>query len=100
MNDISRRKMLGLSAAALIAGPALALSSRSATAADMPQVDPDDAQARALGYVHESARADALCSNCQLYTGDPAADWGTCAIFPGKQVATRGWCSAWVKKAG
>lgn len=99
MNDISRRRMLGMSAAALIAGPALALSGRSAMAADLPRVDPDDAQAKALAYVHESAKADSQCRNCQLYTGDPAADWGTCAIFPGKQVAAAGWCSAWVRKA-
>lgn len=100
MNDISRRKMLGMSAAVLIVGPALAMSSRVATAADQPHVDPEDAQAKALGYVHESAKPDSLCSNCQLYTGDPAADWGPCAIFPGKQVSAGGWCSAWVKKAG
>jgi len=100
MNDISRRKMLGLSAAALIVGPALALTGRSALAADMPQVDPQDAQARALGYVHQSPKPDSLCKNCQLYTGDPDADWGPCAIFPGKLVSTSGWCSAWVKKAG
>jgi hypothetical protein len=99
MNDISRRKMLGMSAAALIVGPALALTGTRANAADMPHLDPDDAQARALGYVHESAKADSHCRNCQLYTGDPAAEWGSCAIFPGKQVAVMGWCSAWVGKA-
>ena len=99
MNDISRRKMLGLSAAALIVGPALALGSRSALAADMPHLDPEDAQAKGLSYVHKSAKAD-NCSNCQLYTGDAGADWGPCAIFPGKHVSAAGWCSAWVKKAG
>lgn len=97
MNDISRRKMLGLSAAAMIVGPAL-VTYKSALAADMPHVDPNDAQAKALTYVNESAKADANCANCQLYTGDPAADWGPCQIFPGKQVASAGWCSAWVKK--
>ena len=25
--------------------------------------------------------------------------WAPCAIFPGKQVAAKGWCAAWVKKA-
>jgi hypothetical protein len=38
------------------------------------------------------------CSNCQLYQG-AAAPWGGCPIFAGKQVAAKGWCSAWVKKA-
>lgn len=100
MNDISRRKMLGLSAAALIVGPALALNGRLAIAADMPHVDPEDAQAKALSYVHQSTKADSNCRNCQLYSGDAAAEWGPCAIFPGKQVSAAGWCSAWVKKAG
>jgi hypothetical protein len=100
MKDITRRKVLGLSAAALIVGPALALTNRLAVAADMPRVDPNDPQAKGLSYVHESPKADATCANCQLYTGDPAAEWGPCQIFPGKQVASGGWCSAWVKKAG
>jgi hypothetical protein len=100
MKDYSRRKMLGMSAAALIVGPALALTARTAAAADMPHVDPEDAQAKALGYTPQSTKADSHCKNCQLYTGDRNAEWGTCAIFPGKEVATSGWCSAWVKQAG
>ncbi len=100
MKEISRRKMLGLSAAALIVGPALALNGRSAIAADMPHVDPGDAQAKALAYVHKAASADAQCANCQLYSGDAGAEWGPCAIFPGKLVSASGWCSAYVKKAG
>lgn len=100
MNDISRRKMLGLSVAALIVGPALALNSRSAMAADLPHVDPNDAQAKALQYTEKSANADSHCGNCQLYSGEAGAEWGPCAIFPGKAVHSAGWCSAWVKKAG
>jgi hypothetical protein len=34
-----------------------------------------------------------------LYQGKPADAWGDCPIFPGKQVAGKGWCSAYVKKA-
>ena len=100
MNDISRRKILGLSAAALIVGPAQVLSSRLAVAADMPKVDPNDPQAKGLKYVEKSTEGDNHCGNCQLYTGDPTAEWGTCQIFPGKQVANAGWCTAWVIKAG
>ena len=33
------------------------------------------------------------------YQGKPADAWGGCPIFPGKQVAGKGWCSAYVKKA-
>ncbi|MCG6888043.1 MAG: high-potential iron-sulfur protein [Gammaproteobacteria bacterium] len=51
-----------------------------------------------MAYTHQSAKADSNCANCQLYSG--TADWGPCAIFPGRQVAGAGWCSAWVKRAG
>ena len=77
-------------------------------AADMPKVDPADAQAKALGYAHDAASVDTAkyanfvagsnCSNCQLYLGGD--EWGGCGIFPGKQVAAQGWCSAYAKKAG
>ena len=63
------------------------------------QLDPENAQAKALQYTHQSAKADQICGNCQLYTGDPAAEWGTCAIFPGQEVASAGWCTAGVLKA-
>lgn len=72
-------------------------------------VDEADAQAKALGYVADAGRADKakykqyaagqLCNNCALWQGkatDPAAG---CALFPGKQVAARGWCSAYAKKS-
>lgn len=100
MKKLTRRDVLGLSAVALVAGPAMALSSRLAVASDAPQLDPNDAQAKALAYVHQSPKADSNCANCQLYTGAAGPDWGPCAIFPGKQVAAAGWCSAWVKRAG
>ena len=100
MKNFTRRQVLTASAAVIATGPLVALSQSAAVAADAPQVDPNDPQAKALSYVHESPRADNICGNCQLYTGDAAADWGPCALFPGKQVATAGWCSAWVKKAG
>lgn len=75
-----------------------------------PMVDEKDAQASALGYVADTTKADAKkytkhtneqkCSGCQLYTGKAGDKGGPCSLFPGKQVAANGWCSAWVKKAG
>ena len=97
MSTINRRRFL-TSASVAVISPGFLLSGQSA-AADMPRVDPEDAQAKALSYVHASPKADANCANCRLYTGD-AGDWGPCAIFPGKHVAAAGWCSAWVEKAG
>ena len=100
MKTYTRRQVLTASAAAIAAVPLVALSQRAAVAADAPKVDPNDPQAKALSYVHESPKPENICGNCQLYTGDASAEWGPCALFPGKQVAVPGWCSAWVKKAG
>ena len=72
-------------------------------------VDENDPSAAALGYKADASEVDAAkfpqyaegqhCGNCQLYQGGDA-EAGACAIFPGKQVAAKGWCSAYVKKAG
>ena len=80
----------------------------SAFAADLPMVDEKDPQAAALGYVGDATKADKAkyknyaagqhCGNCMLYTGKPGAS-GPCALFAGKQVADKGWCSAYAKKA-
>ena len=85
----------------------LGAASASAQAA---KVDPKEPQAAALNYVDDAAEAAArklpkyapgqVCANCTLYQAKAAADpTGPCAVFGGRQVAARGWCSAWVKKA-
>jgi hypothetical protein len=92
---------------AAASGTALLAGQAQAQAAMLSE---KDAQAAAGDYVADSTKVDAkkfpkhaatqLCNNCQLYaakTTDPA---GPCALFPGKLVAGKGWCSAWVKKAG
>jgi hypothetical protein len=78
-------------------------------AAQGAKVDEKDAQAQSLGYKHDATKVDKAkfakyqagqaCANCTLYQGKPADAWGGCPIFPGKQVAGKGWCSAYVKKA-
>ena len=100
MKKLTRRQVIGASAASIAFAPLVALSSRISHAADAPRLDPADVQAKALSYVHTSPKPENVCGNCQLYTGPADAEWGPCAIFPGKQVANAGWCSAWVKKAG
>jgi hypothetical protein len=91
----------------------MSLATVSATAGSLAQaqtlVDEKDAQAVALGYVADAKRVDTkkfpkfaagqVCSNCSLWQGKPADKAAACALFPGKQVAAAGWCSAWVKKA-
>ena len=94
---MTRRKLLKAMAAASVV-PFVAFDSSKALAQGA-QVDPEGAQAKALGYIHQSAMADKNCANCQLYTGDPSKAWGPCAIFPGQNVASAGWCQAWAAKA-
>lgn len=95
--EMTRRRFL--KAAALVCVfPSIVIGSGKALA-NSPQLDPGNAQAKALEYVHKSALADRNCANCQLYTGDPSKEWGPCAIFPGKSVASAGWCKAWVARA-
>ncbi|MCB1996769.1 MAG: high-potential iron-sulfur protein [Burkholderiaceae bacterium] len=99
----SRRQFIQIvplaSAAALLA---------AAGSAQAAMVEETDAQAKALGYVADAARADKgkykqfaagqHCGSCALYQGGNAPA-GKCALFPGKDVANKGWCSAYAKKA-
>lgn len=66
-------------------------------------------QAAALGYFEDATQTDTKkfpkyapgqrCNNCGLYQGKVTDAWGGCPLFAGKQVAGKGWCNAWVKKA-
>lgn len=79
------------------------------SSASMPMVGEKDAQAVALGYVDDAARANTAkytkhvagsqCSNCALYLGKTGDAAGMCPLFAGKHVAAKGWCSSWIKKA-
>lgn len=81
----------------------------SPTATGLPMVNEMDAQAVALGYVADTARADKIkfasyvagseCRGCALYSGKAGDDAGGCPLFQGKNVAAKGWCNSWVKKA-
>ena len=71
-------------------------------------LDEKDPQAVALGYVAEASKADTKkfpkyaagqnCGNCALYQGKAGDASSACPLFAGKQVAAKGWCSAWAKK--
>jgi hypothetical protein len=73
------------------------------------KVDAKERQAVALGYVDEAAKAAArkqpkyapgqVCANCALYQARGNDTLGPCALFAGRPVAAKGWCTAWVKKA-
>ena len=91
------------------AGPA-ALAAGAASAQDArARVDPKDPPAAPLGYTEDATQVDArrfprrtteqVCANCQVYSGRGKEPTGPCAVFAGRLVAAKGWCSAWVLKA-
>jgi len=108
--NMNRRRALGILAAAVTVVPVSSLiGARRAMAADLPQVSESDPIAISLKYKHDATQApradkagkaadQQFCSNCQFIQG--AGDWAPCSIFPGKAVNTKGWCTAWVPKAG
>lgn len=106
---ISRRSLLKGAFLTVAAVPAASLLSRNALAA-IPLVDPNDAQAKSLGYIHDATKVDAkananykpgqICANCIQYTGKAGAAEGGCNLFPGKNVKAAGWCKVWVLKPG
>ena len=73
------------------------------------RLDEKDPQGVALGYAADSAKVDAkkfpkhdngqLCNGCALWQSKPADVQGNCALFAGRQVSAKGWCSAWSRKA-
>jgi hypothetical protein len=105
--NIGRRGFLKAGSLAVVSA-AIAGSVGNA-AAQSARVDEKDAQASSLGYKHDATKVDKVkfakyqagqtCATCTLYQGKPTDAWGGCAIFPGKQVAGKGWCSAFAKKA-
>lgn len=79
-----------------------------AQSAEAPRLSEDDAQAKALSYVHDASTLDSsqpryqagqVCSNCALFQGAADDEWGACSIFPGKQVKATGWCNVYAPKA-
>ena len=110
---VSRRRFITIAAGAAATLPLASLmSALPAQASDLPHLTEDDPQGSALGYKHDATQVDTtkfpkragdagatqFCDNCQLYQGGD--EWGPCSIFPGKAVAGKGWCNAWVPNQG
>ena len=93
-------KSVGVVSALAVARGALAAA---------PKVDAKDPAAVALGYVADAAKVDKAkqpkyvagqaCSNCQFYQGKAGDAFAPCPMLAGKQVAGKGWCNVYVKKA-
>ena len=78
MKKLSRRQFVMSTATVVALSPSIFLTSRSAGAADMPKVDLNDPQAKALSYVHESpsqttsVRIASFMAVLQMRPGAPA----------------------------
>ncbi|CAB3802061.1 high-potential iron-sulfur protein [Pararobbsia alpina] len=100
----SRRKFF-ITSAAVVSSIVLSAQTR----ADTTAVSESDPTAKALNYKPLASSVDPaksptykagqMCANCQLYQGTAGSSMGPCAIFGGKQVSAKGWCTAYVKKA-
>jgi len=99
MNPIDRRKFLFQIAAG---ASALTLARFVGAEEAKPALDPNDAYAKAMGFVVKTEDADSAkfpkhstdqqCSKCQLWSGAEGDELGPCSFFGGRQVPPTGWC--------
>ena len=102
-----RRTLLKGALLGVAAVPVSSLLSRTADAAG-GRVDPNEPQAKSLGYVEDAAKVDAKanpnfkpgqnCANCLQAPNKPGAAEVPCNIFGQRNVAAKGWCKVWVKR--
>ncbi len=91
-----------------VAAGCLVYPGLEAQAQELPKLTEDDPVAAALKYTHDASTVDAAlrtqaaaeqsCINCAQLQGDEGDEWRPCAIFIGKLVNVKGWCSVWVPK--
>src|SRR3974390_3078152 len=103
---LARRTLIKGAVAGLAAIPVVALVGRADAAA--AKLDPNDPQAKGLGFVTDTAtvdnkanpthKPDQLCSNCVQYQGKATDAEAPCVIFMAKIVPAKGWCKVWAKK--
>jgi hypothetical protein len=103
-----RRTLLKGALLGVAAVPVSALLGKGAAAAGA-RVDPNEPQAKSLGYVEDASKVDAkanpnfkpgqMCANClQAPTAKPGMTEVPCNIFAGRPVAAKGWCKVYVKR--
>jgi hypothetical protein len=97
----SRRRFLIHAAMATAALPLAMRMIGDAHAGALTKLPPDNAQAKALGYVEDAStsknasfKPGSACANCHFFT----AASGACSLFAGFTVSPKGWCSAWARK--
>ncbi len=104
---IPRRDVLKGALIGVAAVPVTAILGRAEAAAG--PVDPNEPQAKSLGYVKDATKVDAkanpnykpgqTCANClQVPKGKEGGAQVPCNIFAGRLVEAKGWCKVWVKR--
>jgi hypothetical protein len=104
---IARRDVLKGALIGVAAVPVTALLGRAEAAAG--PVDPNEPQAKSLGYVKDATKVDAkanpnfkpgqMCANClQVAKGKETGAQVPCNIFAGRLVEAKGWCKVYVKR--
>jgi hypothetical protein len=106
--NFSRRAIVkrGLIAATL--APAYALLARTAGAAALTPLDPNDPTAKGLAFVTDATKVSSAanptykpgqkCGNCMQYLGKPSDATAGCGLFAGHSVPVGGWCKAYAPK--
>ncbi len=102
---IDRRQWIKCAGAAALGAVSLGVRGPARAAASPSRLDVRDPAAVKLGYVENAAEVDARkypgyvrgssCANCMQLQGKDGDAYRPCALFPGKLVATAGWCSGW-----
>jgi len=105
MNASNRRAFLFT----MIVGGAGLAASPASSQAPAPVATESDPQASALGYKTDASTVDAakypqhqasqVCAGCTFFQGKPDDAAAPCLLLAGKQVAGKGWCMAWARKA-
>jgi len=111
-NTVARRELLKVAAVGVAT---LVLPVSKLLAADAKGLPPNstalsetDSFAVPMGYREDASKVDKAkfsnfkagqnCSNCNFYKS-LNAKWGSCQLFTTGLVASKGWCSSWMKKA-
>ena len=105
MSNPSRRAFV----LTVVAGSSALAASRVSAQAAAPVLTETDPQAAALGYKADNTQVDKakypqhaagqVCGGCNFFQGKPTDTMAPCQLFAGKQVSSKGWCTAYAKKA-
>jgi hypothetical protein len=104
---IPRRDLLKGALIGVAAVPVTAILGRAQAAG--ADVDPNEPQAKSLGFVTDATKVDAKanpnfkpgqhCANClQVPVGKEKGPMIPCNIFGGRNVPANGWCKVYVKR--